>query len=327
MIIRFFSTKYFGQYLALVFFTFLLRIDSILDPFIIFGDHPGFRQDWITQPVLAYPYISAGISAFLLLLQAIILNQILENNRLIPLNRLLPAAIYILLMSSSVVLLQPNVIMVINLIMILLINVIFSMYGNVGNRSSAFDVGLIAGIASLLYFPAVFFIVFVWICFLVYQGFNLRVFLITIVGLFTPYLFVGFYYFWIGQLSDVLNDFFQSFTAISPLQLKMDVYVYIIWSLFALLLFIGTNEMIRRITANTIGIRRKFRVLIIFFMFVMLTMPFAGADLKFHLMMALIPLTAFLSAYLSQTKKLWFPDLIIAVILIAIFVGKMINLM
>lgn len=327
MIIRFFSTKYFGQYLALVFFTFLLRIDSILDPFIIFGDQPGFRQDWINQAALANPYISAGISAFLLLLQALILNQILENNRLIPLNRLLPAAIYILMMSSSVVLLQPNAMILVNLIMILLINTIYNMYGNAENRSNAFNLGLMIGIASLLYFPAVFFVVFVWICFLVYQDFKLRNFLITIAGLATPYLFTGFYFFWIGQLTAAFNDFLQSFTAISPLQFKMDVYVYIIWSLFALLLLGGANEMIRRITANTIGIRRKFRILIIFFMFVMLTMPFAGADLKFHLLMALIPLAALISAYLSETKKLWFPDLIIALILITIFVGKMINLM
>lgn len=327
MIIRFFRTKYFGQYLALVFFTALLRVDALLDPFIIFGDHPGFRQDWLNHLVLAYPLISTITSFFLLLFQAIILNQVLENHRLTPINQLLPAAIYVLMMSSSVVLLQPNAMIVVNLLMILLFNTIFAMYGNHEPRSSAFDAGLMIGIASLLYFPAIFFIAFVWICFMVFQSFNLRSFLITVAGLITPYIFVGFYFYWNGRLIAELNDFYRLFSTHAPLQFTMDAYVYVIWSLFTLLLFSGINEMIRRITANTIEIRRKFRILIIFFMFSLFTIPFSGADLKFHLMLTLIPLASFLSAYLSQTKKLWFPELIIAVILITIFVGKMINLM
>jgi len=327
MIIRLFRSKYFGQYLALIFFAALLRIDSLLDPFIIFGDHSGFRQDWINQLVLANPLVSTIIATVLLVFQAILLNQVLENNRLIPLNQLLPAAVYVLMMSSSVVLLQPNAMIIVNLIMILLLNTIYGMYGNHEPYRQAFDAGLLTGMASLFYFPTILFIAFVWICFLVYQTFRLRSIIITIAGLITSYLFVGFYFFWNDRLIAEFSAFYQSFSIHFPLQFNMDAYVYVIWSLFALLLFSGINEMIRRITANTIAIRRKFRILIIFFLVSLLTVPFSGADLKFHLMLSLIPLASFLSAYLSQAKKLWFPELVMAIILIVIFVGKMINLM
>jgi hypothetical protein len=327
MIIRLFRTKYFGQYLALFFFTALLRIDSLLDPFIIFGDHPGFRQDWINQLVHANSLVATIVTSVLLIFQAILLNQVLENNRLIPLNQLLPAPIYVLMMSSSVVLLQPNAMIIVNLILILLLHTIYGMYGNHEPYRQAFDAGLLTGLASLFYFPAILFITFVWMCFLVYQNFRLRSIIITIAGLITPYLFAGFYFFWNDRLIAEFTDFYRSFSIHFPLQFNMDVYVYVIWSLFALLLFSGINEMIRRITANTIEVRRKFRILIIFFLVSLLTVPFSGPDLKFHLMLTLIPLASLLSAYLSQTKKLWFPELVIAVILIVIFVGKMINLM
>lgn len=327
MIINLFRTRYFGQYVALLLFAVVLRIDSILDPGMFSQNLPGFRLQVFNWLAMNFPLFSSLFMMILVIIQAYLLNQILENNRLTPLNQLLPAALYILMMSSAVVLLQPNTMVLVNLIMILLINIIFNIYGDQSPKSRAFDAGLMVGFASLLYFPVIFYLVFIWICFLIYQNLTLRNLLISTIGVIIPNLFAGFYFFWTDRLAVTLERFLMNLTAIKPVQFKLDIYVYIIWGLFALLFFTGFSEVIKRITANAIEIRRKFRVLVFFFIFALVTSIFAGSDLKFHLLLTIIPLSAMLSAYLSQTKKLFLPELIIALMLITIFTGKFINLL
>lgn len=325
--IRFFQAKYFGQILALIFFTALLRIESVVDPMLVMGGIEGFRQDWFHDAVLRFPLVSGIAALLLLLLQAFIFNQLLENHRLTPLNQLLPAALYVLMMSSAVLLLQPNIVLLVNFIMLLLIHNVYAMYGSQQPYSRVFNAGLLCGIAALLYAPALYFIVFIWLSMLIFQNFSIRAFSISVAGLVTPYLFMAVYYFWHDDLGVKFIQFTSGLFTIIPVQYTFDVYAYIIWAFFLLLLFTGLNEMFRRITAGTIELRRKFRVLLFFLLLVMATIPFAGAELPFHLMLALIPLTAFLSASLSQTKKLFFSELTLALILITIFTGKMINLM
>lgn len=327
MIVKLFRQRYFGQYVALLLFAVLLRIDAILDFGMFANNEPGFRLEMLSLLAKDFPLLSAIFMFILVLFQAYFLNQVLENNRLTPLNQLLPAALYILMMSSSVVLLQPNTMIIVNLIMILLLNAIFNIYGDSMPNRKVFDAGLMVGVASLLYFPAIWFLVFIWFCFIVYQNFTLRNFLISIIGTAIPIIFTGFYFFWTNRLSQVLSSFLLGFSDIRPFQFKLDIYVYIIWTLFTLLLFSGFKEVMKRITSNSIEIRRKFRVLVFFFIFSLLTSIFAGNDLKYHLMLLLIPLSSFLSAYLSQNKKVFVPELIVALILVAIFAGKFINLM
>lgn len=325
--IRFFKAKYFGQIMALIFFTVLLRIESVVDPMLVMGGNEGFRLEWFHNAVLKFPLIAGIAGLLLLLLQAFIFNQLLENHRLTPLNQLLPAALYVLLMSSAVLLLQPNIVLLVNFIMLLLIHNVYAMYGSQQPYSRVFNAGLLCGIAALLYGPALYFIVFIWLSMLIFQNFSIRAFSISVAGLATPFLFIAVYYFWHNDLPVKFSQFTSGLFTFIPVQHSFDVYAYIIWALFVVLLFSGLNEMFRRITAGAIELRRKFRVLLFFLLLVLATIPFAGAELPFHLMLALIPLVAFLSASLSQTKKLFFSEIALALILITIFTGKMINLM
>jgi len=327
MIVRVFRSRYFGQYLALLIFAVLLRIDALLNPEMFAAAGSGFRNEFLASLDKSFPLIFGLLMLVLLLLQAFILNQVLENNRLVPLNQLLTAALYLTMMSSAVVLLQPGTMLLINLIMILLINTIFNFYGEQKVRTKAFDAGFLIGVASLLYFPAIWFLVFLWFSLIIFQSISFRTLIISFTGVTIPWLFAAFYFLWNDQLAEAFLKFTNNLLSISAFDFKFDPYIITIWALFFILFAIGYNEVMKRILSNAIEIRRKFRVLVFFFIFALLTAFWAGADLKFHLMLTLIPLSAMLSAYLSQTKKTLLPELIFALILITIFTGKVINLM
>ncbi|MFP4471540.1 MAG: hypothetical protein ACLFPE_12700 [Bacteroidales bacterium] len=323
MIIHLFRSRFYGQYLGLMVLTALLWLDVILEPSLLDNLQPGFRQDWLNGLVGRYPAITSIASVVLLVLQAIMFNQILENYRLTARNQLLAAALYILMMSSAPVLVQPNMMIIVNFLMILLLYRIFSYYGHTEPYSIVFDTGIIIGLASLLYFPMIYFIVLVWMGLIVFLNFNWRTFTISIMALLTPYLFAGVWFFWAGSLDMQFELLISKFSFESFPAFEFDAYVFFIWPLFGLLILSGIGMVMRRITGNTIAVRKDFSMLIIFLIFALATAVFSGAMLKFHLMLAIIPLAALLSAYLSQARKIFWAEMIVALIMITIFAGKL----
>ncbi len=326
MIIRLFRSRFYAQYLVLMLLTLLLWADVLLQPELIAALQPGFSQQWLNAWVSAHPLPAIIASVILLFLQALLLNQILENYRLTGRNQLLTAALYILMMSSAPVLVQPNAFIVVNFLMILLLYRMFNFYGNNEPYSTVFDAGIITGIASLIYFPVIYFVVFIWLGLILYLNFNWRTWLISIIALLTPYLFIAVWFYWQGTLAGQTAHFISNFTVKPAPQFHTDSYVYFIWPLFALLVLTGFGRVLRSITENTIEVRKNFRLLIIFLVFAGITVIFSGVMLKFHLMLTLIPLTAFLSAYLSQARKIFWSEIIVALIMITIFAGKLARL-
>jgi len=326
MYLKLFRAKFFGQYLALLFLAVLLRIDTLFNPEMFANFDSGFKFETLIAFERSFPFLAAIISLIILILQALLLNQLLENNRITPLNQLLTAAIYITITSSATPILQPNIMLLVNLIMILALNIIFNSYGEQFSYKRVFDASLLTGLSSLLHFPTVWFLLFLWVCLMIYHSFTFRTLLITITGVALPWLYAALYFLWTDQLQDSFSWFINSVSNIQPLSLKFDPYIFIVWILFFILFISGYREISKQISTNSIEIRRKFKILIFFFVFSLATSFWAGAELKFHLLLTSIPLSAILSVYLSQTKKVILTETLMILILIFIFIGKIIYL-
>src|SRR6185503_18765652 len=65
-----------------------------------------------------------------------------------------------------------------------------------------FDAGLLVSIASLFFFPYIVFILFIIAALMILRPFNLREYLMAILGLLVPYYFIGVYFFWYGKLPE-----------------------------------------------------------------------------------------------------------------------------
>lgn len=325
MIVRALRAKYYAQYLLLIILFVLLRLDSWL---LIYG------KDWfytysdasLTEIVdKLNPGIISLIVSVVVLFTGILLNQLLENHRIIPLNQLIPAAIYVIMMSSSILLLPSVKIAFVNLLFVFQINLLFNTYGEVSPKGKVFDCGLLLGVITLLYPPAGWFLLFLWLALAVYQVLSFRTTIISLLGFLIPHLYAGFYYFWVGKLKEILPVYISKFTSLPPIDFDISIYLLILWSLFFILFITGYNEIIRTMVMNPIEIRRKIRVLVIFFFFSIATSVFSGDQIKYHLMIALIPLSALLSVYLTQTRKVTRAEIIMTFILITIFSEKVIS--
>lgn len=325
MIIQLFRGTYFTQYLGLILFALALWFDVLIFPELTLNYEPGFMQRWLNDFCQVFPLISTIFSFLLLVLQAFLLNQVLEYHRITERNQLVVAAIYLLLMSSAGILVRPNQMLILNFLLIVLLNILFKLFDKPEAYSLAFDAGLVAGVASLIYSPMVYLLIFIWGSFVIYQIFTWREWVISFIGMLMPYVIVVNWFFVKGQLNEVVNDFYKQFITIPVFGFKLDYYAIFIWGITTIIVFTGLGKVLKRSTEGTIEIRKKFRVLVFFFFISSVSLVYSGVNFSLHLAQAVIPVTAFLAAHLSQSKKIFYHELLFALLLLAIFVAKVLK--
>jgi hypothetical protein len=264
MFIRFFGKKFFIQYAVLFLLTVVLWGDVLLEPSVIrintndngfFGLAGFFNQR---------PLLMVIGAIFLLYFQAIVINQIAENHRLTERNRLLTAAMYVVAVSSNSAMTNPIGILFTGLLLIILLNIVLNIYGRKEPYRHVFDAGLLIGIASMIYFPVIYFLVFVWLCLMLFQIFTWREWVIPVIGLAIPYLFAGTWFFWTDTLFTKLTSLKTPFTGIQPLIYGSNVFIHLVSGLLVLLIFVSTINILREIYKNTLTVRKKLRVLFVF---------------------------------------------------------------
>lgn len=325
MIIRLFRSQYLVQYVLLLIFTALLWGDALFFPEKLvtgqgFEGFPGIQSF-----VLSFPHISVIVSILLLYFQAILLNSVLNVHRLGERNQLTAAAIYVLIMSNQPIMVQPNVMLLVNFLLILLLYMILKLYGDKEPLGDLFDVGLLVGLASLLYFPAITFIIFIVVSLVIFQLYRGREWLIPIIGFITPYIFVATWFFWLGQLSEKFQAFIARFSFQVPDYPAVPIESILIWGLFMFLVFVGMGSVLKLATGGSVDGRRKSRIIISMFLVSILSAFISGQSLISHVYLEIIPVVVFLATYISKLKKLFLIELVFTIIFIAIVAIKVLN--
>jgi hypothetical protein len=326
MLIRIFRSKYFLQYLLFFILAFALWIDVLINPVKINLALQNTGAAWLDKIFTGFPLITVILSIGLLIFQALVFNQIHDNQRLAERNQMLVAAFYILLMSSTPILVRPNIMIIVNFLMIILINTMLNILGKHEPYRQVFDAAFLVGIASLLYFPAVVFIVFIWLCFVVFQIFTWREWVISIFAFLIPYLFVGTYYFYTDELLEVLQKYVTNFYEIKPIIVSTNTYAFIIWGLLTFLVLLVFSRMLKGIAESISDLRKKNRVVLFFLFIVAVSSVYSGENFRMHLSLAAIPVSAIFGTYFSQSKRMLLPEIITMLILMVIFTGKFMTL-
>ncbi len=325
MIVHFFRSQYFVQYVLLFILTVLLWTDALLFPEKLvtgegFMDFPSIKNF-----VLSYPLVSLIASIVLLYFQALMLNAVAGLHRLVERNQLIVAAIYVLIMSSQPEMIQPNVMLLVNFLLILMLYVNMKLFGTIESLRSLFDMGFLVGLSSLLYFPSIAFLPFIFISLLVYQLFRWREWIVPIIGFFTPYLFIMVWYFWNDQFGEKFSYFLLLFDFELPAYQNVTFENSVIWGLFAMLVFLGLGKILKLASDGSVESRKKSRVVIFMFLFAVASAFFSGQTLISHLYLEIIPVVVFLSAYVSRLRKLFIIELLFSLILVAIIAIKVLN--
>ncbi|HOX79133.1 MAG TPA: hypothetical protein PLW31_13975 [Bacteroidales bacterium] len=323
MLIKFFRSSYLIQYFALALITAALWI-------------PGFRENQglpvspvIIAPIYGmlhyvlslHPVASPAFAIAIILVTAFALNNILIFHELTPKNNLLPAFLFIVLMSSNPHTLCSYPVLTALLFFVWFLHTIYRMNDSPDNYMEVFNASMLASVISMIYPVASLLFFFIWITLLVYGTFNGRNLLISFIAFSLPYLYLFLYFFWTDGIDEALAAYVALFREIMVFSMNREILQIILWALFTLFMLIPSFF---RITGNLssfgINFRKKMAATawLLAFSIPMIVMQ---GKVDYHTLLFL-PATILIAHYFHQFKKSVLNETVLLVFILLALIGN-----
>lgn len=186
---------------------FVLRIAGILNPQIYaLQETDGFIYTAIHN-FIPYPLGQSILCTILIIFQAIWINKIVIEHRLIESANYLPAFLYIIFMSLVPDFLGLHPFIIGNTFFVLAVGEIASTYKKAKVSGTVFNIGLLVSISSLIYFPFAIFYFFASLALMVIRSYNILERVQLFIGFVAPYYALAMLLFWRGELTSLLTDY------------------------------------------------------------------------------------------------------------------------
>ena len=325
MLIRFFKSSFYAQYLVLLVIAAGLWLRVYIDPCPqIIPDQESPLFSLLIGFFGASKLVSSIIGFAILLINAILINFILIRHELLPKNSLIGALVFIVLMSQSAAAISLNPILCAGLFIIPAFDQILSTYGKADPTQQVFSASFLLAIASLLYFPSILLLLILILSFIIFGTFSVRLFLVAISGSFAVYLYQLVYYFLTDNLEGQFGLYLEWFNAVPSFVFPHLGFQYLIWGLILLLFIVATLYSISHLNEWNISIRKKVLLNLWFMVLGASSLIFEGDKFMLAILIVMIPFSVTISSYLANRKKASrVLEIYFLILLIAIFANNL----
>jgi hypothetical protein len=258
------------------------------------------------------------IAFSVMIIAAFLLVQLNTKHILIKYRTYLPALFYILLSSGFIPLQRLNPAVFATIFLIFAIDRLFSAHESTKPLDNFFTAGFLVAIASLFYFPAVFFILLIFISIIVLNLSGVREWLSAVLGFLTPWFFFFFYhYFFYNNPWAITELIFISLSYVDLARHTGALFI-ILYSYAGLLFLIGLLHLIGSMPSQKISIRKYYRI---FLWFAAITAtitfiyPFASIEIIY---LAAVPASLILSNYFTFIRSRFWSEFLFSVLAILI---------
>lgn len=262
------------------------------------------------------PTIIFLIYHFIVLIQAIRINMVLNDFKMFQQNNFTTAMAFVLLTGLLPQWSGLSAALIANFLLIWIFIKLCRLFNHPSPKTLLFNTGLLVGVSMLCYHPTAILILVVLFALAVVRPFHLAEWLILLMGILVPYYFLFAWLF--------LNDQFASIKGFLPfLQLNLPVAglnTPLIISLSLLVVYLLTGLYYWQVSINRmiIQIRKNWGVMMVVLLIV-LPIPFifqqAGLEAA---IMSLVPIAAFAGNVFSYPKKLLLPNILFLITVIVL---------
>jgi len=308
-VIAIFKQKSPGNVVITLLFGLLLKLPLFLYPKnIVASSIDGRLYQWfisILPP--GSPTVYSVIAFSLLYTQALMINYMVNEYRMIIKATYLPAMAYLLITSLMPEWNYLSSPMLANSFIIWMFIYLFKLYNSNNAKAQVYNIGLITGITSYIYFPSAAFVLCVLLGLMILKPFRLNEIVLFFLGCLTPYYFHAVYLFLFGELS--LRNFFPQISVRIPL-LKNSIWLAGSILLLTVPFLVGGYFVQANLRRMLIQVRKNWSVLLIYLLLAFFV-PFINSDQSFETwILVTVPFAAFHAcAYFYPVKK-WFPLII-----------------
>ena len=264
---------------------------------------------------LAFLLTAGGV---LCLIESLLINKIMNSYRVTSKKNYLGGLMFVVLTSivPECMVISPAIIA--SLLLILCIDKIFELAKPEKLYGHIFDLGFLSGLAMLFYFPAVYFLIFVFIGFFMMRSVTFRERLIVFTGFFSTLLIVFTVYLWFDSLPQMISDMINiryktplALTGMSHWQIA-----YISWiGILALWLIVFTPGLL---FTSVIQIRKYISMLAIGAALSVAALPLAFNFNLSHLIFILTSMSILFTVYFVETKTNIITEILFIVLILSV---------
>ncbi len=179
---------------------------------------------------------------------------------------------------------------------------LFNLYNSANSKPQVFNIGLLAGIASYIYFPSASFVICILLGLMILKPFRLNELVLFFFGCLTPYYFHAVFLFLNDKLSAA--NFFPRLSLTVPV-IKSSLPLAISTLLLTVPFLTGGFFLQKHLGKMLIQIRKNWSILLLYLLLAFFV-PFLNSNQSFHSWVLLAaPFSAFHACgYFYQTKKI-----------------------
>jgi len=303
--ISYFNSGYPVRYLIAFIIACIIWLPSLISPHFIFEQNSviGFF-DLNNEFMRSNSKYFIWISFIFTVLSAVAINQILKEYDLVNINNTTGLVLFVLFASVIPLFTSVNFYVLLNLILILFIQGVLKLSLMENPVSVVFNSSFFLGIASLFFSPLIFLIIIIWIALIMNMHTDIRNFIISIVGLLLPYLFVFTWFFWNDTLIENWN---QIIVQLSNYHLniqnwKLNVFDIVLLLFPIMLIIFSILKVINKLGEKSNYTRRNTLVIMYFLgLLTIIIILFSGGPLA--LLLLAVPATIIVSVALNTVER------------------------
>ncbi|MDB4925761.1 DUF6427 family protein [Mucilaginibacter sp.] len=263
------------------------------------------------------PLLNIFLAGVLVFAQALMINRVVNQYGLLSRPSFLPALMYIILTTlfTPFLILSPPLIC--NFLVIWMLYKLFSLYKTDDAKSTAYDLGMIVAIGSLIYFPFIYFFLTIWIALIIFKPFNWREWVAGIMGYITIFFFLAVFYYLKGNL----NVFYTIWVPLGtkfPGHVNIQYYNYLVLIPVIIIFILGIFKIRQIFFRSYVQVRKSFQLLFMVFLVAGLSFYVKAEFNLSHFLLCTIPAAVFFAYYFLYANTRWLYESLFFILLISI---------
>ncbi|HNX43182.1 MAG TPA: hypothetical protein PLJ84_00035 [Bacteroidales bacterium] len=263
---------------------------------------------------------SVILAAVLLVAEAFALHALFSSHDLIPRDSFIDAIIFLICMSWNPELLYLNPAITAGIFILFALFMMMRMYGRTEPFQEILSASLSIAVASLIFQPASWFFIGLWIGLLTYRITSWREWVISLIGMALPLIYMVSIYYLQGTLNEnwvfLIAPFQEISIDIAPF--SSGEISFLAAALF--MLFYASAATLNSVSDKLISIRRKTWIITDFSLAGLFSILVAHSAMKIGQLLLMAPLAFFLTYAAISIKKSRFNNFIIVIFLLFVIV-------
>ncbi len=294
--------------LLLLFYAMVLKLPLFLHP-VAPSLHP--EDNYLYRLILhgldsvfhATPVFYSGLTFTLLVGQAILLNSISNHHKILPKSNFLPGLCYIMITSLLPDWGHFSAPLLINMIMIWVWHRMMELYNSPRPGTAIFNIGIWTGIVSLLYIPAMSFLLLVLAALLTMRPFRIREWFVGLLGFTFPYYFLFLFLYLSGhwKLADIIPHIVFTVPAIPG-----SIWISLGFAWVLLPFVIGGYYVQTNLSKFLIQVRKSWSLLLLYLLVAVVIILINRVNSYENWIIMAVPFASFHAcAYYYPSRSLW----------------------